>query len=144
MGRPISHRAHRTFVEREGWEEKGTGRSASRVGDHHRYTLTLANGEVLYTRVSHGSGQIDDSKLIESILHNQLHVTEEEFWACVDRRVLPRRPTPDPGPAVPTSLDTKLMRNLIAKVGLTAAEVEGLSKEEAVERWHRYLIEGGA
>jgi hypothetical protein len=140
--RPLPHRAHLDFVRREGWDLKGTARSKVGSNDHSRYTLTLATGEVLYTRVSHGTGQIENPDLIADILRAQLRVSEKDFWACVKRGVLPPRPSAPASllPAVP--LDAKLLRNLIGKVGLTPAEAEALTKEEAVDCWQRYLAEG--
>ncbi|MHB8318889.1 MAG: cytotoxic translational repressor of toxin-antitoxin stability system [Acidimicrobiales bacterium] len=134
--------AVRKFVETEGWTQKGAARGRSKTGDHFRYTLTLATGEVLYTRVSHGSGQLDDPKIVAHILRVELAVSEEDFWACVDNGVLPPRPQP-PGLHVPGEvLDAKLARDLIQKVGLTESDLSALSKEEAVRRWNDYLAPG--
>lgn len=141
--RPLSHADHRTFVETEGWEKKGTARSSRSTGDHHRYTLRLANGDILHTRVSHGAGSIDDPRLVAAILRDQLQVTEADFHACVVDGTLPPRPATPP-PQVPTQgLDAKLVRNLIKKVGLTQTEVAAMSKEEAVAAWTDYLVRGG-
>lgn len=141
--RPLPHSAHRKFVETEGWDKKKTATGGKKTGDHFRYTLTLADGRILRTRVSHGSGELGDPKLVAAVLRDQLEVTEEDFWACVDKGVLP----PRPAPAAPTPagevLDAKLVRNLIRKVGLTQDEVAALSKAEAVAQWERYLAGGG-
>ncbi|MCL5445111.1 MAG: cytotoxic translational repressor of toxin-antitoxin stability system [Actinobacteria bacterium] len=142
--RPLPHSAVRKFVETEGWTQKGTARGRSKTGDHFRYTLTLATGEVLYTRVSHGSGQLDDPKIVAHVLRAELAVSAEDFWACVDNGVLPPRPQP-PRHHVPGEvLDAKLARNLIQKVGLTESDLSALSKEEAVRRWNAYLASGEA
>jgi hypothetical protein len=137
--RPLPHSAHRRFVETEGWEEKGTARGSGKTGDHHRYQLRLANGEVLTTRVSHGSGQINDPNLVAAILRDQLSISEAEFWCCVEDGVLPTRPKPEQPTASAAALDAKLVRNLIRKVGLTEAEIAQLTKDEAVYRWNAYL-----
>ena len=142
--RPLTHAAHRRFVETEGWTKKGTARGSRMTGDHYRYNLTLATGEVLTARVSHGAGQINDPKLIAAILRDQLAVSEEDFWACVDNGRLPPRPQPqEPLPAGEV-LDAKLVRNLIRKVKLSETEIAGLTKAEAVRRWEDYLAGGGS
>lgn len=144
--RPLTHAAHRKFVETEGWTKTGTARGSGRTGDHCRHNLTLATGEVLTTRVSHGAGQINDPKLIAAILRDQLAVSEGDFWACADRGVPPPRPAPagPPGPAPSGEvLEAKLVRSLIRKVGLPEAEVAALTKAEAVRRWEDYLTGGG-
>lgn len=140
--RPIPHRAHRKFVETEGWEKKGKARSPGKTGDHFRYTLTLMTGDVLYTRVSHGAGQLDDPKLIAAVLREELQVTEKQFWACVNQGVVPSRPMPREVETRGDALDAKLTRNLVRRVGLSLEQIEKLTKEEAVERWQRYLAGG--
>ncbi len=141
--RPLTHAAHRKFVETEGWTKKGTARGSGKAGDRHRYNLTLATGQVLTTRVSHGAGQIDDPKLIAAILRDQLAVGEEDFWACVEHGTAPPRPQPPAPTPVGEVLDAKLVRNLLRKVGLSEAEVAGLTKAEAVKRWEQHLAAGG-
>lgn len=136
---PLSHADLRKFVETEGWEIRGTARSAKTTGDHHRYTLALANGEILYTRVSHGSGQINDPSLVRSILRDQLRVAEADFYRCVNQGVLPPRPEPAQPDRPTESIDAKLMRNLLRKVGLTPAEVGAMTKKEAVRAWEDHL-----
>lgn len=140
--RPITHAAHKKFVETEGWTRQGTGRSKARTGDHFRYTLTLANGESLFTRVSHGAGQIDDPNRVGAILREQLQVSEEGFWDCVEHGVLPPRPQ-SPQAAPQEKLDYKLVKNLIGRVGLSEKEVAQLSKQEAVRLWQEHLASMG-
>ncbi|MHB8395284.1 MAG: cytotoxic translational repressor of toxin-antitoxin stability system [Candidatus Dormibacteria bacterium] len=138
--RSLSHADHRKFVEAEGWQERGRARTGK--ADHYRYKLELANGEILYTRVSHGPGQIDDHNTVAAILREQLRVTEAEFWACVNDGVPPTRPTNPVFQPTGVPLDAKLVQNLVRRVGLTLAEVETLSKEEAVKRWQDWLAAG--
>jgi hypothetical protein len=137
--RPLPYAALRKFVEIEGWAAKGKARRSGATGDHYQYTLTLTTGEVLATRISHGTGQYDDPKLVASILRNQLKVTEEDFWRCVEHGVLPPRPQPPGPPVTGPVLDAKLVRNLLRRVGLTQAEIATLSKAEAVARWQEWL-----
>jgi hypothetical protein len=141
--KPLPHSAHRKFVETEGWEKKSTARGSGKTGDHYRYNLRLASGDMLSTRVSHGSGQINDPKLVAAIYRDQLAVSEEDFWRCVDHGVLPPRPQPPSPLAEGDPLEAKLVRNLIHRVGLTGAEIATFTKAEAVARWEQYLSEGG-
>lgn len=141
--RPLPHAAHRKFVETEGWTKKGTSRGSGKTGDHHRYNLTLANGDVLTTRVSHGPGQMDDPGVVAAILRDQLAVTEDDFWRCVNDGILPPRPravTSEPPGEV---LDAKLVRNLVRKAGMTEEAIGQLTKADAVARWQQYLADGG-
>lgn len=141
--RPLPYSALRKFVKTEGWTKSGTVKGKNKTGDHFRYTLALADGDILYTRISHGSGQFDDPNVVAAIFRNELKVSEEDFWACVDHGVLPPRPgTPESGPEG-VVLDAKLVRNLIRRVGLTEDEVAQLSKTQAIEAWQEYLARGG-
>jgi hypothetical protein len=139
MPRRLEHSDHKKFVETEGWEKKGTASGGGKTGNHFRYSLRLNTGEIMYTRVSHGSGSINDPSLVASILREQLRVSEEDFYRCVKDGVLPPRPAPE-NLEVPTEgLDAKLVRNLITKVGLSQSEVAALRKTEAIEMWNQYL-----
>ncbi|MFN8036760.1 MAG: cytotoxic translational repressor of toxin-antitoxin stability system [Acidimicrobiia bacterium] len=141
--RPLPYSALRTFVETEGWTPKGTARGTKKQGDHERYTLALADGTVLATRISHGGGQYDDPSMVSHILRDELHVSEPDFWTCVEQGVKPPRPQPEsirgPGNEIPYDL----MRNLVRKVGMAPADIERLTKAEAVQAWQDYLSRGG-
>jgi len=132
-----TYRELRRFVELEGWADKDAA-SSKKKGDHHRYVFTTPMGERLYTRISHGHGQYQDPNLFQHILRDQLKVSEEQFWAAVDQGAKPERPTPGAAPTAP-SIDAKLARNLLTKVGLAPADLVGLTQEEAVARWTRWL-----
>jgi len=141
MPRPLAHADHKKFVETEGWKKQGTTRGARKTGNHFRYTLRLSTGDILYTRVSHGSGSIKDHSLVALILREQLRVSEEDFYRCVNDGTLPPRPAPESPPVPSEGLDAKLVRSLINKVGLSQIEVAKLSKADAVERWRQYLTD---
>jgi len=125
------------FCELEGWEDKDK-RSRKSKGDHHRYMITLSNGEQLYTRISHGSGQINDANLWRNILKQQLRVTERQFWDCVDKRKLPSRPEPEEA-VPPEGIPAQLVWNLIKKAGLPEKQVAAMSKQQAIAVWNRYI-----
>jgi len=125
------------FVTVEGWTDKDVA-SGKSTGDHYRYVFTTPTGERLSTRISHGSGQIQDPDLFKHILRDQLKVSEEQFWAAVDAGVIPVRE--QPGIIRDKSaLDAKLARNLISKVGLSPAELVGMTQVAAVQIWTEWL-----
>lgn len=63
------------------------------------------------------------------ILHNQLCVSADEFWACVLVGVLPHRGAPKvPNAALPLSLVARLAREL----GPSREEIAKLSIEDAM------------
>lgn len=91
------------------------------------------------TRVSHGTGQINDPRLVRSILRDQLRVAEVDFYRGVTKDVLPPRPEPALPDRPTAGIDAKLMGNLLRKVGLTPAQVGAMTKEEAVRAWEDHL-----
>ena len=133
----------RRFVAVEGWQDKDA-LSRKKTGDHHRYVFTTPTGERLYTRVSHGRGQIRDPGLFEHILRDQLKVEAEQFWAAVERGEVPRAPWPASALAGAGALDARLARALLTKAGLSPSELVGLSQDDAVRLWREWITSGGA
>jgi hypothetical protein len=140
--RPLTHTNHRKFARTEGWTKKGTASSSKKTGDHFRYTLMLSTGDILFTRISHGSGELADPKLIREIFRNQLVVTEADFYRCVEKGILPPRPQDIPEATV-EGLEAKLVMNLIRKVGLSQSQVAEMTKVQAVDAWNKYLSKSG-
>lgn len=130
---------HDEFCEREGWiiVRGATGRPVS----HHRtYELTLWNGRVLRTRISK---PVDKSTYSPStwshILREQLEVTAEEFWSCVDDGRLPDRGAPEPQ-APENAVPLYLVRAL-GELGVEENEALSLTPREAAELLARKLTE---
>ncbi len=92
---PATREAHDQFCENEKWTlvRGATGRPVT----HHRtYELDLWDGRILRTRISRPIDKTDYAASMWShILKNQLEVTAEAFWACVNRGVVPDRGKPD-------------------------------------------------
>ena len=87
---------------------------------------------------------IDDANLVARILRDQLQVTESDFYRCVQREELPPRPSPTSTLPPPDTLDAKLVRNLVAKVGMSQSQTAFVTKEEATAAWQEYLTGGGS
>jgi hypothetical protein len=127
---------HQRFCEVEGWTEV---RSATgRRGRHHiPYELILDDGRVLRTRISHPPNRPDIGRgLFAHVLRDQLHASEEAFWACVADGVVPDRggrpsPTREPLPA-------ELVHLLTVKARFSDAEVRAMTKGEAITAAQRY------
>lgn len=116
------------FVQVEEWEDS----------NHHRFVFTTPTGERLYTRISHGKGQINNPDLFQHILRDQLGIDESQFWAAVDRGEKPARA---PHALIQTSgaLDAKLVRNLITKVKVSPNELVGMNEQVAISLWQEWL-----
>ncbi|MFE2942026.1 cytotoxic translational repressor of toxin-antitoxin stability system [Streptomyces sp. NPDC059255] len=140
MNRPQPDRErHERFCAVEKWERVRDARG--RTGTHHvTYELTLYDGRILRTRISHPVDRtVYGAGMWGHILRDQLDVSEGEFWDCVLDGRLPDRGAP----AVPKeALPADLVYLLIHRVGLSEAAVAGLAKEDAVARLHQYWTEG--
>ena len=136
MRLPTFHELIR-FVQIEGWEDKDK-KSGKKKGDHHRYVFTTPTGERLYTRISHGRGQIHNPNLFEHILRDQLSIDGIQFWAAVDDGIKPIRQSLT-SMQMSGALDAKLVRNLITKVNVNPKLLAGLTPQEAVSLWQEWL-----
>lgn len=136
---PATRQNHEAFCLREGWERVRDARG--RTGIHHvTYELTLKDGCILRTRISH---PVDRScygpALWGHILRDQLQVSEGEFWSCVKDGVKPDRGEPElPAETIPADL----VYLLITRVGLAESVVAAMSRDEAVARLQRHWMEG--
>jgi len=130
---------HQDFCQIEGWEQARNARGG-KGSDHVKFKLTLPDGRVLRTKVSHPVNRdaYGDS-IWGEILKYQLEVSEADFWACVNEKVKPPRGVPE---IPPEALPAGLVYELINRVGLSDQEVAAMTKEEAIARMNRYWAEG--
>lgn len=130
---------HDAFCRVEGWRVVRDARGRS--GTHHvTYELDTPDGRTLRTRISHQPDRTGYGPgLWRHILRDQLQVTEEEFWACVQDSTSPDRGAPRrPSGGLPA----ELVHLLITKVGLDETDVAAMSKDQAVARLQQYWAEG--
>lgn len=125
------------FVQVEEWEDRDK-KAGKKKGNHHRFVFTTPTGERLYTRISHGKGQINSPDLFQHILRDQLGIDESQFWAAVERGEKPVRPS---HALIQTNgaLDAKLVRNLITKVKVSPNELVGMNEQVAISLWQEWL-----
>jgi hypothetical protein len=137
--RPATRADHQSFCTTEGWTERK--RATGKRGTHHvNYEFALPDGRILYTRISHPVDRTDYGPSIWShILRDQLAVTAEEFWACVEDKELPDRRGPQaPAETIPAGV----VRVLIAEAHLPEAEVRAMTKAQAVQRLAEFYTTG--
>lgn len=106
---------------------------------HHRtYELMIPSFEILRTRISKPVDRTTYSASMWSvILRDQLKVTNDEFWDCVQNKVLPDRGGAA-GQPNRTALPLHLLNQLIERVGMTPEEAIELTLEEALQRMNDY------
>jgi hypothetical protein len=126
---------HETFVTIEGWEQIRNARG--RTGSHHAtYELATPTGELLRARISHPPDRTTyGAALWSHILRDQLKVTDDEFWNCVDNKMAPDRGAP-PLPA--RALPAQIVHQLIHTVGGPENEVAHLTREQALSRLNEF------
>lgn len=120
---------HQQFCLNEGWTQVRNARGKS--GHHVTFELTLPDGETLRTRISHSPNRkAYGPSMWAHILGEQLHVSEDEFWACVREKKVPPRSRGEPAvPSIPAGVVAQLLSH-----GVGESEVRRLSRSEAIER----------
>jgi hypothetical protein len=118
----------------EGWEKAGDR------GGHVNYLLEVnPPAAVLYTGISHGANNTEyfDPGLRSVIVHQQLQVTQAEFWACVNEGKPPERRNDGYSvglrgreDAPPPPQNPGLLGELEREFGESAADVAGMSDNE--------------
>jgi len=134
-----THAQLRRFCELDGWQETKSVRG--KVPDHYRYRKTLADGTLLRTKVSHGSGSVEDPGLWAHIWKRQLGLqSEQQFWDTLKSGEPVARPGDVVAQQAPAAerLPRDLFWALVHTVGLSEQEAAGLSKQEAVARMTEY------
>lgn len=131
IGRQPTRDDHDRFCVVEGWSEVRNVRGKP-VRHHKTYELTLPGGAVLRTRISRPVNRTTyGPAMLRHILTEQLHVSQEEFWACVDDGQPPRRGAPDL-PEQDASIPASLVYQLLHDVGLSEEEITRLTRAEAI------------
>ena len=135
--RVASRREHQRFCEIEGWQEVRNSRG--RPTQHHiTYEFVLDDGSVLRTRISRPANTDEYGKGMWShILDDQLQVTEDEFWECVDNKNPPQR-TSDTKSSESITLPAQLAYQLVHSLKLTNAQIASLTLEEAMRLLAEY------
>jgi hypothetical protein len=137
---PVPTRAdHHRFCETEGWTQVRNARG--KTGGHHlTYELTLQDGRILRTRISHPPDRSTyGASLWSHILRDQLDVDERTFWACVNEATVPDRGEPL---SPPETLPAGLVAVLLHQVGLSEAQVALMTKGEAIARVNQFWTTG--
>ncbi len=110
--------------------------------EHHiTYELEVGDGQILRTRISRPANTDMYGKgLWSHILDDQLHVTEPEFWECVDNKTPPRR-SAAAAAAEGTALPVSLAYQLVNTLRLSSQDIASLTLDQAVakmnEHWGR-------
>ena len=140
MNWPAPTRAdHDRFCQVEGWRRVRDAKG--RTGTNHvTYELHLPDGRVLRTRIPHSVNRDTyGAGLWSNILRDQLEVAESVFWKCVQDEVRPDRGWP----VVPDrALPAEVVHLLVTRVGLSASEIQGMTKEEALLRLTLFWTDG--
>ncbi len=100
----------------------------------------MPDGDVLRTRVSSPPDRTTyGDALWAHVLRDQLKVSAEEFWRCVQDGVPPARGT---RPMSAESIPADLLYLLKHRVGLSEAQLSEMTRQEAIERIQRYWATG--
>jgi hypothetical protein len=131
---------HEKICLTEHWELVTNARGKP-VRHHATYRLILPDGRILRSRISRPVDRTMYSNSIwNHILQDQLLVSDDELWACVDDGALPARgAAPPPTSAIPLALVWQLTRT----VGMDERVVARMTKEQAVQAINDYWMSQG-
>lgn len=129
---PAATRAdHQRFCVIGGWQKVRNARG--KTGTHHiTYELALPHGRILRTRISHPPTRTTyGAALWGHILCDQLEVTEDDFWKCLDTGTPPHRGEPV---EKRETLPADLIFQLVHRFRVPEKEVKLMTKAQAVAR----------
>ena len=120
---------HQQFCLNEGWTQ--VRNAVGKAGHQVTFELTLADGQILRTRISHPPNrQSYGPSIWAHILREQLRVSEDEFWTCVREKKVPQRGRGEPTmPSIPAGVVAQLLSH-----GVEESEVRLMSRAEAIDR----------
>ncbi len=136
--RRATYADHDAFCRIEGWRVVRNARG--KTGSHHiTYEFDLPDGRILRTRILHPADRTDyGPQLWWHILRDQLDITEELFWVCIQQKTRPVRTN---SAAVPEeSIDASIIFLLISRAGLSESDVRKMSKEQAIAALNDFWI----
>ncbi len=130
---------HEKFCTTEGWTERK--RATGKRGTHHvNYEFALPDGRVLFTRISHPVDRTTyGSSMWSHILRDQLLVSRQQFWACVDDGVVPDRGQPE---RAQETIPVSVVRTLVNEAHIPEAAVRAMTKAEAIARLTEFYTTG--
>jgi hypothetical protein len=120
---------HQQFCLNEGWTQ--VRNALGKAGHHVTFELTLPDGQILRTRISHPPKRRSyGPSMWAHILREQLCVSEDEFWACIREKKVPQRSRGGPVlPSIPAGVVAQLLSHRVEE-----SEVRRMSRAEAIER----------
>lgn len=126
---------HKQFCKIDDWQELKSARG--KRPDHDRYRKTLANGDILTTKVSRNKKQYGDA-FWRHIWREQLGLeSEDEFWEALQTgKPVPRKA--DAAPPERPTITAWLVERLTYTVGVPPEEIAQMSPEEAEQRWEAF------
>jgi hypothetical protein len=127
--REPTRKDHQQFCLNEGWRQVRNARG--KAGHHVTFELTLPDGQILRTRISHPPNrETYGPSMWAHILRDQLQVSEDEFWACVRKKTVPQRSR---GAPTMSSIPAGVVAQLLSH-GIEESDVRLMSRSEAIER----------
>jgi hypothetical protein len=135
---PGTREAHDDFCLVEKWQLV-RGASGKPVKHHRTYELSLWDGRILRTRISHPVNKTEyGPRVWTHILKTQLEVDGPTFWACVTHKQLPNRGQPivrSEAKSIPLFLLRELMQ-----LGVTETEALQLSPRQAHDLREKLML----
>jgi hypothetical protein len=122
------------FLGVDGWRQIPAGERGGRRQTHIFFEKLLPDGRLLQTHISHDRSKKISPGRFGTILREQLEVSRADFWGAIHSGELVSRPVKTE--EAPVEHDAWVIAVLVGEFHMSAAEIEGLSGEEAVRLVH--------
>jgi hypothetical protein len=136
----VTRKDHERFCLIEGWILRHRADGSKRGSHHVNYELSLPDGRILFTRISHPPDRTTyGAALWAHILRDQLEVTNTEFWECVSDGITPNRGIVAP---IAEPIPLAVIHTLINDAHIPESEVKAMSKDAAIARLAEFYTTG--
>ena len=124
------------FLGVDGWRQIPAGERGGRRQTHIFFEKLLPDGRLLQTHISHDRSKKISPGRFGTILREQLEVSRADFWDGIRSGEPISRPVETE--EVPVEHDAWVIAVLVGELHMSAAEIEGLSQEQAVRLVHEH------
>ena len=128
------------FLRIDGWRQIAAGERGGRRQAHIFFEKLLPDGRLLQTHISHDRSKKISPGRFGTILREQLEVSRADFWEAIRSGEPVARPVETEEAAV--EHDAWVIAVLVGELHMGAAEIQGLSEDQAMRLVHEHWARG--
>jgi len=124
------------FLGVDGWRQIPAAERGGHRQAHIFFEKLLSDGRLLQTHISHDRSKKISPGRFGTILREQLEVSRADFWQAIRSGKPVARPVETE--EAPVEHDAWVIAVLVGELHMSAAGIEGLSEEEAIQLVHEH------